>query len=549
DTFGFSTKITGNGIVGPGWTTADVNPPAGNTAAGSYGATVVWTGFPVGAPKSVTIADSATPSMNATVTVNPPVVLGVNELGTPGSLIAGDGSVLTGWVLDETAMTATLENQTAQTDHVINSSTIDLSSTGFVLFTGDLDAVSGPSSGFEAADFFSLDLIIDGAAPVSALGSSNDVDLDGKLSGAAAGAGTELQDTAVPGITKSFHFAYLIPATANSLQIRLTGDNNSTSEKYLVKNMKLSTAPALLFAQQTAPIVTLDNKGTVNPLDDEFLAQVAIQAANLGASTGWHSDETPARTGLYAAANPVTFGPYPHSAGARTVTLIDNLNPLIVSQPLTFLPPPAPALTVSAPVNIQRHENGPGAEDDTVSFDVSISGTRGGPGWSSAATTPSGGAFSATPVTLTFQVPPTGTSLPVTITDASYPTTSQTVTVTFPGRYILGRLDLGGGLLSLASDLATTPPALWVNNATTRTLTMSAGTTVDSIVTSELIDLSNTGDVQFSAKMHLRETSTGSNIENTDRFKAELIIDGVAQNLVTAWDTGDGSSAVTVGAN
>ena len=90
-----------------------------------------------------------------------------------------------------------------------------------------------------------------------------------------------------------------------------------------------------------------------------------------------------------------------------------------------------------------------------------------------------------------------------------------------------------------------------------RTLTMTAGVATDSIVASHVIDLSTVGAVNFSAKFHIAETSTGTNLEIGDKFKAELLIDsGLATatviNLVDGWDVGDGASATataTAGAN
>jgi hypothetical protein len=72
---------------------------------------------------------------------------------------------------------------------------------------------------------------------------------------------------------------------------------------------------------------------------------------------------------------------------------------------------------------------------------------------------------------------------------------------------------------------------------------MNAGTANDSIVIADL-DLSATGAANFFATMTLTETSVGSNIETTDRFKVELVIDTAIQNLITAWDIGDGASAI-----
>ena len=113
-------------------------------------------------------------------------------------------------------------------------------------------------------------------------------------------------------------------------------------------------------------------------------------------------------------------------------------------------------------------------------------------------------------------------------------------------------MNLGGGVQDILTDLTTTPAPGWINNEAERTLTMTAGPTADGIVTSEIINLSGTGTVYFTAMLMVSEKSDASNFETNDRFKAELIIDGgtAAQeiiNLVSLWDTGDGSAAIGTG--
>jgi hypothetical protein len=107
-------------------------------------------------------------------------------------------------------------------------------------------------------------------------------------------------------------------------------------------------------------------------------------------------------------------------------------------------------------------------------------------------------------------------------------------------------VNLGGGLTDLFSDPATTPAPEWVNDATARTLTMSTGIATPSVVTSQTLDLSTVGAVTFTATFRAHETSAGTNFEQADKFKAELIIDGTTHNLISAWDKGDGNGA-TVG--
>ncbi len=285
--------------------------------------------------------------------------------------------------------------------------------------------------------------------------------------------------------------------------------------------------------------VTVDNKGTADPSDDVFSAQYLVTGSNTGGSPGWHTDETPARTGGYTGV-PTTFGPYPLAGGARTVVLTDDLNPVATNT--IRITPPAPTFTVSAPTNIVHHDNGSGGADDTVSFDLTVSGQNGGPGWETTGATPASGAFE----TINLTVPGGATSVTLTIRDQSYPALSQTVTVSLPGPYIIGLVDLGGGVRSLFSDAATTASPAWAVDTTAGTLTQhngSASGVGDKIISSEVLDLSGvSGVVKFSANLHVRDLTAGTELDDT--FLAELIFDGnTAQpvSLVGEYDKdGDG---------
>ena len=541
DTFGFTANITGSGAVST-WGTTDVQPPVTNAAAGAYGTPVVWTGFPI-APKTVTVTDSGNPAFSASVTVDPLHIIGSNNLVTADTPILQEDAPLVGWTGDDALRTLTQTASTTQTDKVVNSAVIDLSLTGFVQFSAELDAITGTSSGFELPDGFGLQLIIDGGAPVSVLGAA-DVDGNGRLNGAAAAGGLELPDTTLVSTTKNFAFSYIIPDTANTVQIRIIGNSNSGSETFLVKNVKLGQPPATIVALVAGPS-TLNNKGTVDPTDDEFSGPVNVFGVNLVAgSDAWDSNATPA-SGLYATTLN-TFGPYLVSGGAKLVTLTDRTTPTLTTS-VTVPLPPAATLTATAPTNIVRLENGPGTADDSVTFDVTLTGANGGPSWTASGATPGAGAFG--PVTFTIPAPLPASPATVTVADASYPTATAAISVAIPGRYTIGQRNLGAGLQDVLSDLTTVPAPQWVNDAAARTLTMTAGIATDSVVTSDVINLSGTGTVYFTANLNAAETSTGSNFETTDRFKAELVIDGGTAteqiiNLVSTYDTGNGAPAV-----
>lgn len=540
DTFGFTANVAGAGAgLSAGWTTNSVNPPAGNASAAPYGANVVWTGFPVSGAKTVSFVDSSNAIYAATLTVQVPRIFGTNTLAAPG-FITTDGTVLDNWTADETARTLRQNNST-QADHIVNSAPIDLSTLGAVEVSATLDAITGSSSGFEAPDAFGLQLIVDGGTPVSILGAA-DVDGSGLLRGADTAGGLELPDATLTNTTKTFNFKGVVPASANSLVIRVIGNSNSVNETFLLKNIQIVNAPPTLFASASGP-GSLQNQGTPGTADDTFTVPVTITAVNTGASPGWNSNQPPPASGLYSAANPVTFGPFSTSVSPLAITIADQNLPTLTAGFTATAPPHA--ITLSAASNIVRHENGPGLADDTVSFDVTVTGANGGPSWTATGATPASGPFGP----VTFTVPSSPSPAVVTVADVSYPATTQNISVPVPARYVIGQRNFGTGPVDVITDITATPPAEWINNATLRTLDMNTGGTTDKIVTSEVLNLSTVGTVDFSANLRLHETSVGSNLETTDRFKAELIIDGGLGteqiiNLISAYDTGDGAPAV-----
>ena len=308
DTVSFSVTATASGTASPsGWVVTEPAGLAGTT--GTYGTAKAFTNVPVSAftngTLQVKIADATTAAAQTSVNVLLQHVLGTNTVSnTP---IYTFGAAVAGWTQDDATLTAT-QTAATQADHVLDSQVIDLSTTGFIQFEADLNAIAGASSGFETADSFALQLIIDGGTPVSALGTF-DVNNSGRLTGLDNGNQTdELPGALDKDVDRPFHFTYLIPASASSVQIRIIGNSNSVAETFKVSNVKLVPAPASLYASVAGP-VTVNNKGTVDPSDDEFSAPVTVAPVNLGASTGYHSDETPVRNGLYSAPNPVTFGP------------------------------------------------------------------------------------------------------------------------------------------------------------------------------------------------------------------------------------------------
>ena len=225
----------------------------------------------------------------------------------------------------------------------------------------------------------------------------------------------------------------------------------------------------------------------------------------------------------------------------------DSVNETMVVRGIRFDIAP-PSIAVSAPANIVRHENGPGLADDSVSFNVTITGTNGGPSWTASGAATGTGAYGPA----TFTVSAATSPAVVTITDVTYPAATQDVSVAIPVRYAIGWQYDGSALTDVFSDVATAPAAEWINDPVLHALTMTTGGTTDKLVASDVLNLIAAGTIHFSALFRARETSAGSNFESTDRFKAELLIDGGLVpadiiNLVSAWDSGDGTPAAGAG--
>jgi hypothetical protein len=178
--------------------------------------------------------------------------------------------------------------------------------------------------------------------------------------------------------------------------------------------------------------------------------------------------------------------------------------------------------------------------DDTFGFTVSVTGTGAvGSGWTTTGVAPPNATSASYGTSVAWTGFPVAAPKTVTFTDNTNPAINAAITVSAPA--IIGTNET---IAPGTPILSTGPvPAEWVVNQAARTLTMNAGTATDSVVIADL-DLSATGAANFSATMTLAEISIGSNLETTDRFKLELVIDTAIQNLITAWDVGDGASAI-----
>ncbi len=540
DTINFGVTVNATGSFGAGWS---VVGPLGSPfvgMGGAYGVNVPFNNTPVGefnsGPIPLEVADTSDPNCKTTITILPQRIIGTDDHLVADQPLATTGRIpTTGWLFDDFFRTMTMNNGGGGARNVVSSQVVDLSAFGPVQVSLTLQ-VDDSSSGNEAADSFVAYVIVDGntAAPINLVTPYDTLVVDGVLS--------DDELAPAPG-TFNYPMSYVVGSSANSVQVVIEGINDSNSEIFTVRDLKIGMAPPTVQALPGA--VTFNNQGTVNPSDDTFSAPVTIQAINLGGSTGWTSDATPA-SGNYAAPQPVTFGPFPAVDSPKTVNVTDGANPAATDAFTLTLPPTT--FTVSAPTNIVRVENGPGTADDTVTFSVDIAGNFGGPGWTNGTAGVSPASGNKGTVTLTIGAPLPVGPLDVVLSDASYPAATQTVSVPIPGRYVIGQRDFGGGNVDILSDLATPPAPEWVNDPALRTLTMTAGIATDSVVTSQSIDLTAVGQVFFTGLFRAFETSTGSNFETTDKFKAELVYNvggnPTTVNLIDPFDLGDGASAI-----
>ncbi|MDB4537718.1 hypothetical protein N9230_03785 [Akkermansiaceae bacterium] len=549
DTFSVDLTVVSEGVVGAGWV---VTGPVGSSLVGQtggYNVPVTLSGIPLaefsGGTIELEVADQSNATCTSSISLVPQRIVASNDLAGTNLPITTTGVLdVTGWTFDDAARTAVMNQPGSSTSRfVVSVAEVDLTGQPDVQFSGTLQ-VDDTSSGTELQDEFVAYLILDGdiANPVNLITRHDLIISDGILSAEELAPG--------PG-TNTYTLNHVIPASVNSVELIFEGINNSDSETFTVRDVRFAAGTPGL--QAYAGPSVFDNQGTPNPADDTFSAPLIITGVNLGASTGWTSSDNPG-AGLYSDPNPVVFGPFLPYTSPYTVTLADALDPSKTASVVLRLD--LPRIVVVGPTNVTRVENGPGSEDDTVTFDLEITGSNGGPSWDidTGEVTPAAGDFGT--VTFTVPAPSTPGNLTFDVSDISYSLARQTVTVQVPDKYIIGQSDLSGSLVDVSTDLTTSPATQWVNDPVARTLTMTAGGTTLRTVTSETIDLSTVGEAYFSARLRASETSITSNFEPGDRFGAELVYSiggaSVAVNLISSLDVGNGGASTTgtlMGAN
>lgn len=555
DTASYQTSAAGL-FTGADYTRDTI--PASGAIVENYG-TVTTVNLPASPTGPSVIAaysfvDNVDTTITAAMGVSPPSIIGTSTVsGSPLNIMSlgnADGNT---WTYDAVARSASMNdgdrNGAGTAAKTVTSATVSLAGvTGTVKFSIDMTATD-TSSGFESpGDNFVAELILhDGVSELPAINliTQWDTNANGVLNGS---------EIVGANATRTFNMLHFIPDSIQSARVVIRGITDSGSETMTVSNLLIEVAPPSVSA--IAGAATFNNQGTVTAADDTISAPVTISAVNLGASTGWTSDGTPA-AGNYADAQPVTFTALASSSPA-TVT-VSNASPA-VSAAFTLT---RPAITFAASLaagTIVRNDNGPGDADDTLTFTLNVSSTNGSPEFAIDSVTPvtisGAGAYPVGgTVTVTLgNLPVLAGNIVLVVHDAGYPLSAANVTIAVPaaaaaGPSIMGQKNFGAGLSDVTVGV---PSALWVNYPGQRQMVMTAGVAADTIAESEVLDLTTVGGVSFTAQLRARDVSTGSNFEVGDKFKAELHVDSgatVIPLIPGAADVGDGSSAVTVGAN
>jgi uncharacterized repeat protein (TIGR01451 family) len=130
--------------------------------------------------------------------------------------------------------------------------------------------------------------------------------------------------------------------------------------------------------------VQCDDNGTpVDPTDDTFTFRVTVNAAN--ASGTWIANDPGNSSGNYG--EPFTFGPYPISGGVISFSIQDDFFGAICSIPISVTPPATcsnQCLIETSVTDLLCNDNGTPSDpdDDTYTFNLTVSGFNNGDGWS-----------------------------------------------------------------------------------------------------------------------------------------------------------------------
>lgn len=465
DEFSFQVILDGN-KTGATWTSD------GPVASGAYGVPVTMGPFSASGPAFVNFTASADPSAQTEVIVDPPTALttivNYNQTWKLMNPLAGvlpprpgggaDVDFETTWFLNESNFVTQYNGPTFGSGGVTGSYEALTGPGPFAV--GGVDGIAAgrpvgavgtvptlPASGNRRGMYFrttftttqpiglvTLDLLCDDGAYIyldgNLVAQENMLDPE-NYSALAVGARDENLITTIdlsqpPGGNVVATVAGLAPGV-HTLAVSLHQNALTSSDLGVALKVSGVVSVGQPVIEAVVSDILRNESGTPGVLeDDTFSFKVTVNGSNAG--TSWTSNSTPA-TGNYGVAT--TFGPYPVINGNRTVNFSATSSPATATS-VTVLPPTS---TISAAVSgIARNDNSTPTDpsDDTLTFNVLVTGTFLTPEWLSSVALPASGSYG---VPTLFGPFPANVPQTVTITDSGDSSKAVSFTIQ-PPRYI-----------------------------------------------------------------------------------------------------------------
>ncbi len=310
DTFSFQVTLTQGDGVNPTWL-SNATP-----ATGSYGVAASFGPYAVsGGDKTILFTDSVNAAETTDVTVRvPPVkIMGTKDLnGTVLNLLTS-GTLPSAWFFDEAARQITQNNGGTTVPQGFTSQILNLASiSGPVQFSMNLQATEdSPTTNFETTDTFKAELVLnDGVNPSTTVNliSAFDTDGNGVLN---------LEEFNPEGrplsgsVDHTFTLSYLIPDNIISAQLVITGNNDSASEVFQVKDIHFGAFPNLRVDSIGAPTGATHLSG--QPLTFAYTVRNAGSSSTVGSS--WTDRVTLSTNAILGDADDVLLATFRHTTG------------------------------------------------------------------------------------------------------------------------------------------------------------------------------------------------------------------------------------------
>ncbi len=201
-------------------------------------------------------------------------------------------------------------------------------------------------------------------------------------------------------------------------------------------------------------IVCDDNGTPSDPSDDTYSFEVTVTGSNTG--SGWSASDPNGTSGSYGVS--VTFGPYDISGGDLSFTITDNSDAGCTTSVMVTAPDVCSnECDIDAVFsNVICNDNGTPSDpdDDTYTFDVLVTGSNTGSGWSADDPNGESGAYGVNVSFGPFDI--ANGNITITITDDDNPGCTTTFTVTAPNT-CSGTCSIGHVVSNIVCDDNGTP--------------------------------------------------------------------------------------------